>query len=277
MRKLHLTFILTILVYSNSVAQDIIDEYSLSSCFVKMWNSKKYLGHATGFFLTVNSQNYFITNEHVVGKVFANRERLRDKKPPLPPDSIPSNIDVRVYGRKLNSSTSINFNVKDIGTYIQLWSDTLKTQMMDVVAVPLPKSQEVFVTGTTILSEVKSINPKLILQPTTDLYIVGFPLGTGYEMTYPLWKRGSIASDPSIRPTVQPNFLVDATTRGGMSGSPVFYRGNNILTTGGVEMYTQSQTYLVGVYSAQDSSREIGQVWKISAIVNSIIRQQKRI
>ena len=39
---------------------------------------------------------------------------------------------------------------------------------------------------------------------------------------FPIWKRGSIASEPEIPIDGKPMFYIDTATRQGMSGAPVF-------------------------------------------------------
>lgn len=58
----------------------------------------------------------------------------------------------------------------------------------------------------------------------SDVLVIGHPLssdGTKYPITLPIWKRGSIASEPLVPWNMRPAFLVDVRTSKGMSGSPV--------------------------------------------------------
>jgi hypothetical protein len=52
-----------------------------------------------------------------------------------------------------------------------------------------------------------------------EVFILGYPLGFTHFVNTPIWKRGSIASEPHIE-TAETKFrvVIDATTRGGMSG-----------------------------------------------------------
>lgn len=49
---------------------------------------------------------------------------------------------------------------------------------------------------------------------------------------FPVWKRGSIASEPLFNINLGPAILVDAVTRRGMSGSPVLYWAVRLQTFG---------------------------------------------
>jgi len=65
------------------------------------------------------------------------------------------------------------------------------------------------------------------IEVSQDVFIVGFPLGLTGPLFLPVWKRGTIATEPSGNVGGLPKLLVDTATRGGMSGSPVVvrYRG----------------------------------------------------
>jgi len=75
-----------------------------------------------------------------------------------------------------------------------------------------------------------------------DAFILGFPKGIAHQQLLPIWKRGSIATEPEIpREDDLPVFLVDTATREGMSGAPVLLRsfsgygradGSSVLGTG---------------------------------------------
>jgi hypothetical protein len=55
-----------------------------------------------------------------------------------------------------------------------------------------------------------------------ELIIIGHPFGLNELNPYPIWKRGYVASEPSIAIGGMPKFYIDSPGRPGMSGSPVF-------------------------------------------------------
>jgi len=57
----------------------------------------------------------------------------------------------------------------------------------------------------------------------SDLFIVGYPFSDFDHqfMKFPIWKRGSLASETLFGWQGKPAFLIDAASRPGMSGSPV--------------------------------------------------------
>ncbi len=102
--------------------------------------------------------------------------------------------------------------------------------------------------------------------PAMTASIIGYPYGLATARGWPIWKTGHVASDIDLDYDNRPAFLIDATTRGGMSGSPVVHRssggyathdGSFIMATGGIS------TRFLGVYSGRiyDQS-EIGRVWR---------------
>ena len=52
-----------------------------------------------------------------------------------------------------------------------------------------------------------------------------------YSFVFPIWKKGSIASEPLFGAVASgaPVILVDALTKEGMSGAPVLYFGSDVL------------------------------------------------
>lgn len=66
---------------------------------------------------------------------------------------------------------------------------------------------------------------RLLSHVGVDVFAVGYPF-RNYDqaMKLPVWKRGSIATEPLHSWEDRPAFLIDAASRPGMSGSPVFRR-----------------------------------------------------
>jgi hypothetical protein len=100
---------------------------------------------------------------------------------------------------------------------------------VDIAALPLQNTDSV----TTYTLDLDLANEGLALQPAMAVSIVGFPLGETASGAFPIWKTGHIASDPDVDYRSDPVFLVDATTRSGMSGSPVYRREYGAVRKGG--------------------------------------------
>lgn len=114
-----------------------------------------------------------------------------------------------------------------------------------------------------------------------QLFVVGYPAGIEPSGIFPIWKGGTIASEPSAGlklgdVTTDDVFLVDGLTRAGMSGSPVICLekpGDRYYTDDGVEVTADKEgSLLVGVYAgregvtASEADLALGRVWKIGAL-----------
>jgi hypothetical protein len=60
------------------------------------------------------------------------------------------------------------------------------------------------------------------LETGLDVFVLGFPRGMSGGAEFPIWKRGSIASEPNFDIDNLPKILIDTATREGMSGAPVY-------------------------------------------------------
>ena len=123
---------------------------------------------------------------------------------------------------------------------------------------------------------------------TDDVFVIGYPFGISGSSrdrgAMPIYKRGSIASEPMLDFDRRPCLLIDCRTFPGMSGSPVVvshsglwnpegkFAGNSIIGT---------VDNLLGVYSGRMTNRmceinkvtsDIGVVWKMQAVQQVVER-----
>jgi hypothetical protein len=59
-------------------------------------------------------------------------------------------------------------------------------------------------------------------KPGEDVFAIGYPQGVATLNLFPIWKRGSVASEPDVPVNGYPKFYIDLSGRGGLSGAPVF-------------------------------------------------------
>lgn len=276
--KYILVLLLTFVICLSFNAQnDKIDPFTKSSCFVQISKKGKQIATATGFFVILNKKGYFITNNHVVGGEFLINEYKRNHNNQMPPiDDYPDTLYVRAYGKDINEFKTIKIPLykNDVKNWIEFWEDeNTKKNLLDIVAIPITQINKIdSLLQYTVAFNKQNLHTNLELIPTTELFIVGFPLGFGQNNIYPIWKKGTIATDPSIHFQGEgfPNFLVDATTRGGMSGSPVFYRSNQYSTKQGVNNIGQQVIILVGIYNSQSTLMELGGIYELPEIFNKL-------
>lgn len=105
---------------------------------------------------------------------------------------------------------------------------------------------------------------------TQDVFIVGHPFGLNHGYLWPIWIRGSVASEPSLffnyKEDEYPLFLVDSRTRPGNSGSPVFLMRRHFtdLNTDGDAL---PRSRLLGVYTGRiNEESDLGIVWHIGEV-----------
>lgn len=108
-----------------------------------------------------------------------------------------------------------------------------------------------------------------------DCFICGFPEGIKGPHGTPIWKRASIATQPTLPWNDRPMLLVDTTGNSGLSGSPVIGRGSGVLKQENGEKLSGNEIIgtwykMLGVYSGRLSQEgvgsQLGRVWKSELI-----------
>jgi hypothetical protein len=149
---------------------------------------------------------------------------------------------------------------------------------IDVIAIPLDGLPT---TIKTFPINKQKEAPDLQLEVSDDVFVLGFPFGIDGGKLLPIWKRGSVASEPGIDYGGLPCFLVDTASRPGMSGSPVILkrRGKEMIEDNGIPFpYEGTFRNFIGVYSgrigAEDDPEyhkiQLGVVWK-KHVINEIL------
>lgn len=262
--KMLLLFIACNLLFTNKLLSQVrdstVDIFSRVSCYVRAYNGNTRLWNATGFFFGTKNKVYFITNNHVVGDKFFIDEYKQIQKHAPPQTLIPDKLSIRVYGKALNDTVNIDLPIRinNKPTYLTFNNSSVAGDLMDVVAIPVSPNSISANNIDVIYLSAQVIKQGLLLFPSTDLYIVGFPFDFARYNVYPLWKRGTIASEATL--INSNNFYIDATARSGMSGSPVYFRGTSYIANHIQNMGGGLATFLIGIYSAQNVGAEIGVV-----------------
>ncbi|WP_156353041.1 MULTISPECIES: hypothetical protein [unclassified Sphingomonas] len=120
----------------------------------------------------------------------------------------------------------------------------------------------------------------VIKGPRDEIFVLGYPLNISGGVNYPLWKRASIASEPSEDINGLPKYLIDTASRKGMSGAPFFYRSHVHLTNDDKLSVGQTAQIFYGIYSgrlvelgdsvADPIAAQIGTVWKPAAVAEVV-------
>ena len=243
-----------------------IDPSSVTSLQLKIFHNDVEIGKATGFVVVKNDKRYLVTNRHVV---LACTQ-----------DANPSNIGGWICANRL---AIFHNRLNRLGEWLWVTEDLFNERSnkrwlehptlgaaADLVALPLIHTENVQFYPLDM--ELRKTD--IVVGPADSVSIVGFPLGIAQQGGLPVWKTGTVASDLDINIDGKPIFLVDTTSRPGMSGSPVYavrtgaYRSSSgaLKMAMGVAPVAPMKRFL-GVYSEQIQAAELGGVWKAEAVM----------
>jgi hypothetical protein len=239
-----------------------VDPLSVSTLLLKVALDDKILCRATGFMVEHVGEPYLITNRHVVKWVDEETGSLANE------------VHISYHDANHGLYDSI---LRKEPLYDPLssprWVEHPMNESFDIVALPLQTVDQDILFQPFDLSLAKTDIEAFPAQPVS---IIGYPLGFSVKGGWPIWKTGHIATDPELDYNKQPVFLIDATTRSGMSGSPVVLRQSGGYNTRGGGLIISPGVYsrFMGVYSGRiHNDSEIGIVWRpevLFDILNSI-------
>lgn len=240
----------------------LIDPLSVTSLYLKLCVNGQQLSTATGFVVEHKGKFFLITNWHVL----SGRHPGTDA-PLSPTAALPDEVRVahhlknklgawRFHGENLNNDgASPRWLLHPRGREVDVAALELKNISPDTQIYPF----------SLALADVD-----IVPQPAMSVSVIGFPFGLRPNAFFPIWKTGHIATDPDLDYDGKPAFLIDATTREGMSGSPVVLRTSGpYMTAAGHSVITSgTQTKFLGVYASRiHDDSEIGCVWRPSVIL----------
>lgn len=272
-----------------------IDHISLCTTPIFLYKADKPVSLGTGFFYAYQDLNvqvlYLITNYHVL----TGSSPLENK--PCIGDTIALQFHISDTEPGKIKTVRLPLFTKNEKP---IWITSSSCPEADLAVIPLvdPLYQDCkvrYISAEWAKGDLK-------VRPTTNVALVGYPYGF-YDMknALPIWKTGSVASEPDVDFDGKPLFLVDVSAFPGMSGSPVFgvsphgvYEskegaikiGVNLKTFLGIYVsmhqhvenkYLKEVAYGNGLGIVDYESLEIGDVWKarlISEIVASISNVQ---
>src|SRR6266850_26086 len=202
--------------FAFSQTSQTIDRLSVTSLALAIFHNDIPIGSATGFVLQKNQNYYLITNRHVVLLCVDNKD--------------PKDVGGWICADKLRILHNTANHLGDWFWVEEALYDQNKSKRWlehpslgaaaDLIALPLKQTAGVQFYPLDL--ELQKTD--LSLSPGDPVSIVGFPFGESQGGGLPIWKTGAVASDLDINYGGKPKFLVDATARAGMSGSPVYAR-----------------------------------------------------
>ncbi|WP_313002785.1 trypsin-like peptidase domain-containing protein [Chryseobacterium gleum] len=149
-----------------------------------------------------------------------------------------------------------------------------KGNEVDVVAIKLPVFDDVDYHSIWDGVWEKEFDKDI----TDTVSIIGFPKGISTAGKLPIWKTGHIASEIEVDHDNKPQFLIDASTRKGMSGSPVYCVKSGVIQMDGRMMGGPGiAVNFLGIYAGRlGDDIEIGRVFKSNCLDEIIDNHYKR-
>ncbi|MBB4237675.1 S1 family peptidase [Rhizobium esperanzae] len=245
-----------------------IDHFTLTTIPLEQYFCDTFLGHGTGFVWQLQDKFYLVTNWHVLSMCdFFTRGHLRS-------DAGRPNMLRGLFNTRTGSFEKQRWDIeirdKDDNP---LWL-VHPSRRVDVAVLPIPvipNNPIVALYPLNILA-----NAELRIEVGMEVFILGYPFKIA-PPAYPVWKRGSIASEPQLARFTTDYMLVDTASRPGMSGAPVIRRSwtNHMVQPGVMSLLDKPLNKFIGVYSGRMPTdhpyeAQIGLVWD-GSLINEII------
>jgi hypothetical protein len=237
----------------------------------------KIFSTATGFIYQLRDDNYLITNWHnVTGRNPEDNQPLSDHA------GIP-NVFCFYLRTKNGKGASKLFKIglyEDDEMTIPKWLvHPTHDKKVDVVALKLEAYNEVEYYPINKSDFDEDIMPEV----ADEAFVIGYPFEDFRYLGLPIWKKASIATEPTVNEDQVPKMLIDTATRSGLSGSPVIFQRTGIHRF--VNGKPQPNSVIgrirnfLGVYSGRIGKGEfmaqLGIVWKKEVIDEIIVGQKK--
>ncbi|AYN09543.1 S1 family peptidase [Pseudomonas putida] len=252
-----------------------IDTVTVSALYVepKLVNDQGeqfVLSNATAFTVKYKGFWYLVTNWHVVTGKNPDTDLAIDTKTCALPNFL--SVHFRAAPNVLNRVV-IDFPL--VVDEEPVWVEHRSGKDVDVVVIPIPEFDGVHLESLDLASRKTDID----LSPGLPVSIIGFPFGLWNGPAFAIWKTGAIASDVEVDyRDGRKAFLVDASTRMGMSGSPVLMRSfNGYLTSTRQYVMGGVTDKFLGVYSGRlNESSDVGIVWRAEVLVEMLDRIERQ-
>jgi hypothetical protein len=251
-----------------------IDPFSLTTVPIDVLANGQLLGNATGFIWKEKEQHYLITNWHVVTGRNAETDVLEAI---VRPDTLRLLFNTRVmdFGKQ-----PWDVKIRDENDEPLWYTHPVRGRRSDVVALPLAISANDPDVNMYPINTIRS-DADLAVRIGMDVFILGYPFGSP-PPGFPVWKRGSIASEPELTRMGTGYMLVDTASRPGMSGAPVIRRSwaFHLLENDAISADSFAQSKFIGIYSGRlhtsdKTDAQLGMVWPVDNI-EEIIWGKKR-
>ena len=200
-----------------------LDSPSLATHYLRMiaMETGNIMSTGTGFLYEYQDEIFLITNGHNITRM--NPEQtLRI----ISSAAFPSKIITRA--RFFPKDSPNMMGVTDFFTIDLYENDSFskplwyvhpdKEYLIDVVAIPLEKKDKIQEHIKLFPINCYPFDKEFFPEVADDVFILGYPFNVTGDKELPIWKRGTIASEPIIDIDNLPKIFVDTATRPGMSG-----------------------------------------------------------
>ena len=254
-----------------------------SVCFIELYKSCENtgdnlkIGTGTGFFTEHNGLAKLVTCWHVVTGLHHETRDWLDKTTTCHPDKLKMYFTGKVPGtdRLTFSSQMVKLYSEIDGEKVPDWDvNPIVGSLYDIAVLSF---NDPTLRQHIVPFKLSKTGAHEILEAKDSVFVLGHPIDNPMQRYMPIYKRGSIASSPALPYKWHPKFLIDATTRSGMSGSPVMLHQDPLhkaFKVGGDR--DLSKINVVGMYSGRADaiekgrSTELGYVWRLDDIIDVI-------
>jgi Trypsin-like peptidase domain len=290
------------------------NKLSYATTRIEVLCNDNVISFGTGFVLKYAKTYGLVTNWHVLSGRNPITGGLLSKHAAIP-DKIKFHVTVVTQECLADGRLSTTLYFKPIQMALQnngknIWGEITKNgYIIDVALIPLNDIVEELNEKNTILAHIdankvtlkRDFKPKKRKRLTNvthenlsyyypsvgkDVFILGYPRGVELSGVFPIWKRGSVASEPQA--SISSNghkydnlIYVDALIKEGMSGAPVIVlpnKGDIFVTDDGTNVEARdNEPHFVGVYAGRDGVTQeeyefsIGRVWKAQTVTELFI------
>jgi len=263
-----------------------VDHLSLATSPILLRQGHELVSQGTGFFFVHKYAQgdvlFLITNYHVL-----TGEAPGGSEPP-----IGNNIEFFLH-KSADSPADVKSIRLPLFTTEQrpIWISPNNPPDADVAILPIPSAAYRDCNINCLSPDWASAD--LRVRPTSRVTLIGYPYGY-YDSTnqLPVWKTGSVATEPDIDFDGKPLFLVDVSAFPGMSGSPAvavahgtYETGDGNVSVGGIRRFLgifasmqirEEDRYLEQLPHAStlgiraQESLQLGHVWKARLITETV-------
>lgn len=258
----------------------IKDKLSFAAVFIRLLYDSTCLATGSAFLWRHSGKLYLVSNWHN----FTGRDPIT-RKPASAHAGTPNKVECSLPRNRLSNGAQAEGYIWDQYTFPlidennnPLFIEHPMSNHVDIAALVIEPHEYV----TPFPLNEQEYEEDIGIYPGQEVFIVGFPLGliAGQPAPLPIWKRGTIASEPDVPIDGMAKLLIDTATRKGMSGSFVIAQHTGIHSPSGnladPNSWIGSGRKILGIYSGRigknDFEAQLGIVWHKHLIEQTIVQ-----